>query len=88
MFQSKWSPEEEKNKLGSRRRKMQEMMRGERNLPRGNMPLLLWERNANLLSFHLFNRFRLRPDSAFSAGACARGGPWFKGAASTLRRPG
>jgi hypothetical protein len=73
MFQSKWSPEEEKNKLGSKTRKMQEMMRGERNLPRGNRPLLLWERHANLLPLHLLNWFRLGLNSAFSADACAGG---------------
>jgi hypothetical protein len=52
---------------------MQEMMRGERNLPRGNRPLLLWERHANLLPLHLLNWFRLGLNSAFSADACAGG---------------
>jgi hypothetical protein len=33
MLQSKWSSEEEKNKLEGKRRKMQEMIRGGRNLP-------------------------------------------------------
>jgi hypothetical protein len=73
MLRSKWSSEEEKNKLGSIRRKMQEMMRGERNLPRGNRPLLLWERHANLLPLHPFNRFQLRLNSTFSVGTCAGG---------------
>jgi hypothetical protein len=33
MFWSKWNPKEEKNKLVSRRRKMQEMIRGEEIYP-------------------------------------------------------
>jgi hypothetical protein len=33
MLRSKWSSEEENNKLESKRRKVQEMMRGEKNLP-------------------------------------------------------
>jgi hypothetical protein len=74
VLQSKWSSEEEKNKLESKRRKVQEMMRGGgRNLPRGNWPLLLRERHADLLSLHLLNGFRLRSDSAFFAGTCAGG---------------
>jgi hypothetical protein len=73
MLRSKWSSEEEKNKLEGKRREVQEMMKGGRNLPRGNWPLFFWERHADLLSLHLFNRFWLRPDTTLSASTCARG---------------
>jgi hypothetical protein len=73
VFRSKWSSEEEKNKLENRGRNMQEIKRRERSLPRGNMPLLLRKRHSYLLPLHLLNRFRLRPDSMLSAGTCARG---------------
>jgi hypothetical protein len=73
MLRSKWSSEGENNKLESKRRKVQEMMRGGKNLPRGSRPLLLWERHTNLLPLHPLNRFWLRLDSTFSTGTCAGG---------------
>jgi hypothetical protein len=73
VLRSQRSSEEEKSKLENRGRRMQKIKRGERNLPRGNRPLLLGKRHANLLPLHFLNRFRLRPDSVFSAGTCAGG---------------
>jgi hypothetical protein len=73
MLWSKWSSKEENNKLENRGRKMQEIKRGGRSLPRGNMPLFLGKRHYNLLPLHLLDRFRLRPDSMLSAGTCSEG---------------
>jgi hypothetical protein len=75
MLRSKWSSEEEKNKLESKRREVQEMMRGGRNLPRGNWSLHLQERHVDLLSFHLLDRFWLRSNSTVSFDMCAGGRP-------------
>jgi hypothetical protein len=72
-LRSKWSSEEDNNKLESRRREMQEIKSGGRILPRGNRPLLLGKRHPNLLPLHLFTRFRLRPDTMLFAGTCAEG---------------
>jgi hypothetical protein len=73
LFWSKWGFEEEKTKLGTRGREVQQMIRGGRNLPRGNWPLLLQERHADLLPLHLFDRFRLRSETTLFAGTCAGG---------------
>jgi hypothetical protein len=69
MLWSKWSPEKEKNKLVRRRRKNAEKDKKGRNLPRGNRPLFLWERHANLLPLHCLDWFRLGLNSTFPADA-------------------
>jgi hypothetical protein len=88
VLRSKWSSEEEKNKLENRGRKMQELKRGGRSIPRGNRPLLLGKRHSNLLHLHFLNRFRLRPNPTLSAGTCARGRSLIQGAASSTSSSG
>jgi hypothetical protein len=88
MFRGKWSPEEEKNKLVSRRRKMQEMMRRQEIYPEAT-GLCFFGRGTPI--FYLFvlstgSGWGLTP--RFWLTRAPRGGPWFKGATSTTSSSG